>query len=113
MLKNGQLTLRWNCAGHAGIPIANGYSAALHAFGEVGKSPQLPAPLIRVPQGTEILATVQNLLPAAVTVHGLHNHVGDANDTLEVAAGATREVRFKVGRLLGPTRIGRPPRTQN
>lgn len=97
-LKNGKLTLRLELRRARWYPDRDtGPSIALHAFGEAGKAPQLPAPLIRVPQGTEIIATVQNLLPAAVTVYGLHSHVANANDTFEVAAGATREVRFKVG----------------
>jgi len=40
---------------------------------------------------------VRNLLPAAATVHGLHQHPGSASDVLQVPAGEVREVRFSVG----------------
>jgi FtsP/CotA-like multicopper oxidase with cupredoxin domain len=55
---------------------------------------QNPGPLIRVPQGTEISASLHNTL-APITVHGL----GDLNDSsdavLHVAPGVTEQVRFK------------------
>jgi len=69
----------------------------LHAFGEVGKAPQIPGPLVRVPEGTEIVASVRNLLPRTALIHGLHEHAGGPGDVLAVAAGTTREVRFKAG----------------
>src|SRR4030095_12063603 len=51
---------------------ANGPSVIVEAFAEEGKAPQIPAPLIRVPAGTHIIATVRNALPdATVTGHGL------------------------------------------
>ena len=69
----------------------------LHAFGETGKAPQIPGPLIRVRAGTEIVVSVTNLLKGNVRIHGLHERPGQLTDTFEVAAGATREVRFKAG----------------
>lgn len=69
----------------------------LNSFGEVGKAPQIPGPLVRVPEGTQIIVSVRNLLPRTVLIHGLHEHPGNSGDAVEVAAGATREVRFKAG----------------
>ena len=59
----------------------------VYAFGEEGQPPQVPGPLIRVPQGTEIHVTLHNLLPAAAVVHGMHQHPGEASDVVQVPAG--------------------------
>ena len=67
------------------------------AFAEQGRAPQSPGPLIRVPQGTEIHATIRNALPATAKIYGLHRHPGDPNETLSVSPGDTREVQFLAG----------------
>lgn len=69
----------------------------VYVFAESGRAPQTPGPLIRVPQGTEIHASIRNTLPLAAKIYGLHRHPGDAKDALSVAAGETREVRFTAG----------------
>jgi FtsP/CotA-like multicopper oxidase with cupredoxin domain len=69
----------------------------VYAFGEEGKAPQVPGPLIRVPQGTEIHITLHNLLPAVAVVHGMHQHPGEANDVVKVSPGEVRELRFSAG----------------
>ena len=74
-----------------------GEALVVYAFGEAGRPLQNPGPLIRVPQGTEVHAIVHNALPLAATVHGLHERPGNENDALNLQAGATQEVRFKVG----------------
>jgi CubicO group peptidase (beta-lactamase class C family) len=64
-----------------------------------GRGPaQIPAPLLRVPEGTEVRATVRNRLADPLVVHGLHTRPGGADDTVHVAPGASREVRFRAGR---------------
>jgi FtsP/CotA-like multicopper oxidase with cupredoxin domain len=70
------------------------------AFAEQGRAPQVPGPLIRVPEGTEIHATVRNTLSSGtLTVHGLYaRDAGNDADTILVAAGKVREVRFKAGK---------------
>ncbi len=97
-LRNGVLTVHleigqgnWRPEGEHGevIPI--------YAFGEAGKPLQAPGPLIRVPQGTEIAATVHNGLPMAVMVRGLHERPGKAGDAITLQPGATQEVRFQAG----------------
>ncbi len=72
------------------------------ALAEEGRAPQLPGPLIRVPEGTEIRATIRNPLPSAtLTVHGLYTRSTRAgttpDSTVRVAPGDAREVRFKAG----------------
>jgi FtsP/CotA-like multicopper oxidase with cupredoxin domain len=97
-LKDGQLTLRLELRRARWYPDRETDPFIdLHAFGEVDKLPQIPGPLVRVPQGTQIIASVRNLLSRTVSIHGLHDHPGNSGDTVEVAAGATREVRFKAG----------------
>jgi FtsP/CotA-like multicopper oxidase with cupredoxin domain len=72
------------------------------ALAEEGRAPQIPGPLIRVPEGTEIHATIRNPLPTAtLTVHGLYTRstTGERtpDSTVRVAPGDTREVRFSAG----------------
>jgi FtsP/CotA-like multicopper oxidase with cupredoxin domain len=73
----------------------------LRAFGERGKRMQIPGPLIRVPEGTEIRAQVTNTFPrGTLTIVGLSTRglgSASAEDTIRIEAGATREVRFAAG----------------
>src|SRR5215469_10653291 len=75
----------------------------VYAFAEQGRPPQSSGPLIRVPQGTHIHATVRNMLPLPSKIYGLHGHPGDPNDALNLAANETRELQF-------PACGGRTPR---
>ena len=77
---------------------ADGLCLTVAAFGVEGGPPTNPGPLIRVRQGTGIRATVRNDLDGAtLVVRGLGTRPGAATDTLQVRAGATREVRFQAG----------------
>jgi FtsP/CotA-like multicopper oxidase with cupredoxin domain len=69
----------------------------VNAFGEDGKPLQVPGPLFRVRQGTEIHAFVRNDLPdSSLVIHGLVSHAGSlGSDTIQVARGAVREVDFR------------------
>jgi FtsP/CotA-like multicopper oxidase with cupredoxin domain len=72
----------------------------VRAFAERGKSASVPGPLIRVPEGTTIAARVANTLARGTLVlRGLSTRGVQASggDTLQIAAGATREVRFGAG----------------
>ena len=93
----------------------NGNDAAhllVSAFGEEGHEPQIPGPLLRVPTSVEVSARIRNSLGHTIYVHGLATRPGastqpppsadrattaDAASTIEVPAGAVREVRFKSG----------------
>jgi FtsP/CotA-like multicopper oxidase with cupredoxin domain len=68
-----------------------------YAFAEQGRAPQSPGPLLRVPQGTRIQATIHNLLPAAAKLYGLHAHPSASDEFVEVAAGGNRQVQFDAG----------------
>lgn len=96
-LRNGVLTLRLEIVETVWYPQQEGGpNLHVNAFSEEGAAPQIPGPLIRVPEGTEIHATVRNRLPVTMFVQGLHERPG-GNVSLEVAPGAAREVRFKAG----------------
>jgi len=98
-LRDGVLTIRldartgeWHPDGDAdrGITVA--------AFAEEGKPPQIPAPLIRVPKGTEIHAFVRNsLADSTLVVHGLYTRGAGGSDTLQIRPGEVREIRFRAG----------------
>jgi manganese oxidase len=75
----------------------SGPSLQVFAFGERGKPLQIPGPMIRIPQDTRIQVTVHNLIARDVLIHGLHTRPGRNDDTVEVAAGATRGVTFSAG----------------
>jgi len=66
----------------------------MFAFGVEGKALQDPGPLLRVREGTEIVARVANRTDSTLVVHGLSARHVDVMDTLVVPPGATREARF-------------------
>lgn len=98
-LRGGVLTVRLEARSGRWHPDADdGPSLQVQALGEVGKALQVPGPLIRVPEGTEIRATIRNRLAGApLVLYGLHTRPGSPEDTLHVASGAVREVRFRAG----------------
>jgi len=76
----------------------DGPSIDVQALGEAGRSLQIPSPLIRVPEGTELVIRIRNTLgDPTLVVHGLHTRPSRTDDTISVAPGATREVRFQAG----------------
>ena len=97
-LDRGTLTLTllagkgtWQPEGPAGPTLS------VEAFGETSSSLSVPAPLIRVQEGTLIVASVRNELDAMLTVHGLCAHDGTPCSPLQIPAGETREARFASG----------------
>jgi FtsP/CotA-like multicopper oxidase with cupredoxin domain len=75
-----------------------GRAITIEAFGETNGRLTAPAPLIRVPEGTEIAASVRNDLPRLLRIHGLCEPGGAACPPLNVPPGEHRVVRFKSGR---------------
>lgn len=69
----------------------------VYAFAEKGRSPQSSGPLIRVPQGTKVRATVRNMLPLAAKIYGLHAHPGDPKEAVTLQPGESREAQFLAG----------------
>ena len=76
-LRDGVLTISLELGEGQWHPESEeGQVLTVYAIGETGRKLQNPGPLIRVPQGTEIHATVHNALPVVATVHGLHERPG-------------------------------------
>ena len=95
----GVLTLNLRAAAGIWQPERDaGPSLRIEAFGEDAAPLTVPAPLVRVPEGTEIAARVRNELPHALRVYGLCERGGATCAPLEVPAGETRSVRFRSGR---------------
>src|SRR4051812_26500513 len=93
-LKNGVLTItlearqgEWRPGSDQGraIPIA--------AWGEPGKELSTPGPLIRVPAGTEVRATLRNTLDKPLSVIGFGKTRG-LSDSVLVPAHGSRDVKF-------------------
>ena len=94
VLRDGVLTVHLEIAMGDWHPEAeDGLTLSVYAFGETGHPLQNPGPLLRVPQGTEIRASVQNALAVPVAVHGLGD--GGSAAVVQVAPQATEQVRFK------------------
>ena len=101
-LKDGVLTLRlvaeearWRPEGQT----AADPTRTIQAFAEEGKAPQIPGPLVRVPEGTEIRMSVRNTIPGApMRLYGAMTRPGDPDAFVEIASGATRELRFTAGK---------------
>ena len=97
-LAGGVLTVRLEIRDGEWYPEAEtGPAVVVQALGEEGRALQIPGPLIRVPEGTEVRATVRNVLQKdTVRLYGLHGRPGDVREPLEISSGEIREVRFRL-----------------
>jgi FtsP/CotA-like multicopper oxidase with cupredoxin domain len=76
----------------------SGPEVTVPVFVERGRAPQIPGPLIRVPSGTAIAASVRNALSdSTISVHGLLTRPAAADDTLLLRPGEEATVRFAAG----------------
>ena len=82
----GVLTVRLEIREGEWYPEAEtGPAVVVEAFAEEGRALQIPGPLIRVPEGTEVRATVRNVLAKGTArVYGLHGRPSDAREPLEI-----------------------------
>ena len=98
-LENGVLTIQlevrtgvWRPEGPAGD------SVVAPVFAEMGKPPQVPGPLIRVPTGTTVEATVTNTLAdSTITLLGFVTRPAAKHDSVRIGPGETRSLRFEAG----------------
>jgi FtsP/CotA-like multicopper oxidase with cupredoxin domain len=98
VLSGGELTVELEIREGTFYPEdESGPSLRVFAFGERGKTLQIPGPMIRVPQDTRIHVTVHNLLARDVQIHGMHSRPGKNDDVFEVASGTTRDLTFSTG----------------
>ncbi len=97
-LDGGVLTLELRAGAGEWRPKGeDGPAITIEAFGE-GVSPlSIPAPLIRVSEGTEVAASVRNDLTTTLRVHGLCERGLPSCTPLDVPAGETRQTRFRSG----------------
>lgn len=71
----------------------------VQAFAEEGKPPQIPGPLVRVPEGTEIHLTVRNTIPGTpLHLYGMMTRPGAPEAHVEIPEGETRELTFQAGK---------------
>ena len=76
---------------------AGGPFVDLAVLAESGRPPQIPAPLIRVPTGATIVASIRNTLPDSVVwIKGLMSRPGTA-DSVPVKPGESRKLTFSAG----------------
>jgi FtsP/CotA-like multicopper oxidase with cupredoxin domain len=76
----------------------SGPAIHLATFREEGKSPQIPAPLIRVPAGTVIKAMIRNeLTDSTIRIYGLVTRPASAHDSLPIPPGESRSRTFSAG----------------
>ncbi len=98
-LSNGVLTIKLEARVGTWYPEErDGPGLQVQAFAEAGRPAEIPGPLIRVPERTEIQVSVRNTIPgAALVIHGLHTRPGNPDETIQLAPGERREVRFRTG----------------
>ncbi len=98
-LRDGVLTIRLQAREGEWHPDGDHDPGLIvRAFAEQGKSLSIPGPLIRVPEGTEIHALVTNTLPQALVLRGFSTRGVVTNaDSILIASGETRDLRFNAG----------------
>jgi manganese oxidase len=99
-LSNGRLTLSLDIVESA-FQAEGDHDPVVRAlaFAETGKAPQIPGPLLRAPLGTVVHLTVRNRSDSAVMLGGLRQSLPASRDTLHIAAGATREITFRLDKV--------------
>ena len=97
-LADGTLTLELRAQPGVWRPEGDGGRALLvAAFADGTSPPSVPAPLIRVPEGTTIVATIRNELERVLSVHGLCDRGQASCPPVDVPAGGICELRFSSG----------------
>jgi len=94
-LKRGTLAVQLEMVETTWYPEQeSGPSLSVYAFAEKGKPPQIPGPLVRIPQGTEVRVQIHNSLPVAMFIRGLDSHDDARPEPVLIAAGATADFHF-------------------
>ncbi len=65
------------------------------AIGEEGGAPMIPAPLLRMTEGTTVRASVTNRLGVRAVVRGLDDRTSSSVDSMILAPGESKAVRFR------------------
>ena len=69
------------------------------AFAEPGQAPRVPGPLLRAPVGTTVRLLLHNRSDSALLLGGFRRTIPADRDTVQLAAGASREVTFRLDRV--------------
>jgi FtsP/CotA-like multicopper oxidase with cupredoxin domain len=97
-LANGVLSLELRAAVGVWRPGSeDGPALTVQAFGAGVAALSVPAPLIRIPEGTQVDVRVRNELPEPMRVFGFCDRGAATCAALEVPGGETRQVRFASG----------------
>lgn len=98
-LERGVLTLELDVGTGIWRPEEDdGPGHVVHAFAQANGPLEIPGPVLRVPEGTDLRIRIRSRIAGPVlVVHGLHTQPGEIGDTLHVQPGGEREVRFKAG----------------
>ena len=75
----------------------DGPALAVAAFGEEGGALQTPGPLLRMPEGADVVVAISNTLPERLDIHGLTTRPAEKDTVHSIAPGETREIRFAAG----------------
>ena len=96
--EGGTMTIRLRAAAGTWRPEGpDGPALAIEAFGIEGAPLSVPAPLIRVIEGSQLAVSIRNELATALRVHGLCARDGTPCQPIDVAPGGVREIRFASG----------------
>ena len=76
---------------------SDGPALEVAALGEEGGVPVIPSPTIRVPAGTQIVATIRNALDSTLYVNGLVTRPREEAEPVAIPPGERRTVRFVAG----------------
>jgi len=94
ILRDGVFTIQLEIGEGEWHPEAeDGIALSVYSFGETGHGLQNPGPLIRVPVGTQIHASLHNSLAVPITVRGLGD-VSAGEAAVRVAPSALEQVAF-------------------
>ncbi len=98
-LADGVLTLRLRASRGTWYPEGpDGPGLSIDALGEDTTPLSVPSPLIRVPEGTRIVVSVENDLDSTLALHGLCSKNGAACAPVAVSPGRSVDLQFDAGR---------------
>ena len=97
-LHNGKLELNLDIVNAQWFPEDDaGPSITMQAFAEAGRAPEIPGPMIRVPEGTEVHVTLHNSIAEEAVVRGFLTRPATTDPGIRILAGETRVVTFQAG----------------
>lgn len=97
-LRHGVLTVALEARAARWYPESrDGSGFDVQVFAERGRIGSVPGPMLRVPEGARIVATIHNRLDVKMTLHGFHSRPGLTTDVVDLEPGETRVFDFAAG----------------